>query len=208
MTEIKICGLFRPEDIEAVNTYRPDYAGFIIGFPKSHRNITPADLIRLTEKLDRRIRRVGVFVDAPVPFVARLLAEGRIDIAQLHGHEDNAYIAELREAAGPQAVIWQAYRADSTDQIQKALTSAADRILLDAGQGAGKTFDWDLIRQVPQAAERGYILAGGLSEANLADAIQRLHPLCIDLSSGVETDRKKDPDKIRKCVEIVRSMSQ
>ena len=79
MTKIKICGLFQPEDIEAVNLYQPDFAGFIINFPKSHRNISPADLKQLKRKLDPRIKSVGVVVDRPLKEVRKLLEEGIID---------------------------------------------------------------------------------------------------------------------------------
>ena len=89
-TRIKICGLTRPEDIQAVNQAKPDFAGFIVEFPKSRRNVTVEQLKALREELDDSILPVGVFVNAPVELPAQLLNEGTIALAQLHGQEDDA----------------------------------------------------------------------------------------------------------------------
>ena len=95
-TRIKICGLTRLEDIQAVNEAKPDFAGFIVEFPKSRRNVTVEQLRALREKLDESILPVGVFVNAPVELPAQLLNEGTIALAQLHGQEDENYIRQLR----------------------------------------------------------------------------------------------------------------
>lgn len=91
-TRIKICGLTRLEDIQAVNEAKPDFCGFIVEFPKSRRNVTGAQLRTLREKLDESILPVGVFVNAPVELPAQLLNEGTISLAQLHGQENEDYI--------------------------------------------------------------------------------------------------------------------
>ena len=95
--KIKICGLRRPEDIEAVNFFQPDYVGFIVEFPKSFRSVTAEELNGLTAKLDKNITAVGVFVNAPEELPAQLLNEGIIGMAQLHGQEDEEYIRRLRK---------------------------------------------------------------------------------------------------------------
>ena len=94
-TRIKICGLTRLEDIQAVNEAKPDFAGFIVEFPKSRRSVTVEQLKALREKLDESILPVGVFVNAPVELPAQLLNEGTIALAQLHGQEDENYIRQL-----------------------------------------------------------------------------------------------------------------
>ena len=99
MTKIKICGLFRPCDIEYVNAVRPDWCGFIVNFPKSHRNRTPDQVRALGRKLDGAVVSVGAFVDQPVETVAELLKDRTISAAQLCGHENASYIAALRSAA-------------------------------------------------------------------------------------------------------------
>lgn len=192
MTKIKICGLFRPCDIEYVNEAQPDWCGFIINFPKSRRNRTPDQVRELRRGLDSSVTPVGVFVDQPLEEVAALLNDGTISIAQLHGREDDAYIAALR-ALAPGKEIWKAIQVRSPADLEEAARFPADQILLDSGQGTGRTFDWGLLRNFP----RPYLLAGGLTPENLREAVRALHPAGVDLSSGVETNGVKDFTKIQ-----------
>ena len=92
MTKIKICGLFRPCDIDYVNAARPDWCGFIVNFPRSRRNRTPDQVRTLRERLDPAVVPVGVFVDRPAEEAAGLLNDGTISAAQLHGQEDEDYV--------------------------------------------------------------------------------------------------------------------
>jgi phosphoribosylanthranilate isomerase len=177
------------EDIEAVNEIRPEYIGFVF-FPGSRRYIPAADAGKLREKLNPEIRAVGVFVDEDPETVAALLEDGIIDMAQLHGHEDEDYLARLRENAGYE--VWKAFRVRSREDLDIAESSCADRILMDSGYGSGEAFDWSL------AADfiRPFILAGGLRVETIAEAVQILKPELIDISSGVESGRLKDREKI------------
>ncbi len=199
MTKIKICGLFRAEDIQAVNAAGPDWCGFIINFPKSHRNVTPETVRTLVRGLRAGITPVGVFVNQPVETVAALLTEGTISVAQLHGQEDDAYIAALR-AAAPGCPIWKAFRVRAAADLAAANASTADLIVLDNGYGTGETFDWALAG----GAQRPFLLAGGLTPENIPAAVAALHPLGVDISSGVETARKKDAAKIHAAVAAAR----
>ena len=199
MTKIKICGLYRPCDIGYVNQARPDWCGFIINFPQSHRNLTPNQVRALRKELDESVTPVGVFVDQPVEDVAALLNDGTISIAQLHGHEDADYIAALR-AAAPGHPVWKAFQVRSPEDLEAANASPADMALLDNGYGTGTPFDWSLAGGVT----RPWLLAGGLTAENLQSAAARLHPDGVDLSSGVETGRKKDPAKIQAAVAAAR----
>ena len=97
MKKIKICGLYRDEDINIINEYLPDYCGFIINFPKSHRNISIEKLKALRERLDKKVIPVGVFVDQSPKVIADLLNENVISIAQLHGMENDEYIKDLKK---------------------------------------------------------------------------------------------------------------
>ena len=197
--KIKICGLRRPEDIEAVNFFQPDYVGFIVEFPKSFRSVTAEELNGLTAKLDKNITAVGVFVNAPEELPAQLLNEGIIGMAQLHGQEDEDYIRRLRTLTDKPLI--KAFSVRSEDDIKNAVKSSADYILLDQGSGGtGKVFDWSLIQEM----NRPFFLAGGIGPDNLERAIQEIYPYAVDLSSSVETDRWKDPEKIRQVVDIVR----
>lgn len=200
-TKIKICGLYRDADIEAVNQYRPDYAGFVF-YPPSHRYVSREQMKVFREKLRSEIPVVGVCVNLPVEEVADYLREGLIQIAQLHGTEDEAYIETLRSLV-PGCEIWKACKVRSAEDLQKIEESSADRILLDNGYGTGNCFDWRLIKD--WSAKRPFFLAGGLRAENIEEALEEFHPWGVDISSGVETDKQKDPEKIRKIIEQVRS---
>lgn len=197
--KIKICGLSRSADIEAVNRYQPDYAGFILNFPKSFRNITPEQAKQLRLQLSDSIPAVGVTVNQPLETVAQWLNDGIIDIAQLHGQEDEAYIRTLRDRTGKP--VWKAFKIRSASDLAAAKASSADLVLLDNGYGTGETFDWTLVRDIG----RPFILAGGLHLDNLSEAAE-MQPYAMDLSSGAETNRVKDPEKIRMLIETIRSL--
>ncbi len=198
MTLVKICGLSRVEDIEAANVCRPDYIGFVFA-EKSRRFVTPDQAARLKRHLNPGIRSVGVFVDEEVEKVAGLLRQGVIDLAQLHGHENEFYIRKLKKLTGDSPLI-QALRIRTPDDVRRAEESTADLILLDAGAGTGTTFDWSLILDV----KRPYFLAGGLDPENVARAIGELHPAGVDVSSGVETEGCKDKEKMTAFMAAVR----
>lgn len=208
MTFIKICGLSRHEDIEVVNELLPDLCGFIINYPKSHRSVTPAQARRLTGRLDREhITTVGVFVNSPLELIACMTSDNTIDIIQLHGDEGEAYIERLRRITN--RPIIKAFTIRNAGDLNQALKSSADYILLDAGKGSGQTFNWDILTSggssVPdKLRNRKWFLAGGLNADNITDAIHRLDPYAVDLSSSVETDRVKDPEKIRQMIDLVR----
>lgn len=200
MTKIKLCGLRTPADIRAANALRPDYIGFVL-VPGSRRAITPAQAAALKARLAPGIRAVGVFVDAPPAQVAALLENGTLDIAQLHGREDEAYLARLR--ALTDKPLWQAVRLAgpaAAQALEAARRSTADLVLLDAGAGDGAAFDWALAGQV----ERPYFLAGGLTPGNVAGAIRCLHPFGVDVSSGIETNGVKNAGKMAAFVAAVR----
>ncbi|MBP5624592.1 MAG: phosphoribosylanthranilate isomerase [Lachnospiraceae bacterium] len=198
MTEIKICGLFRECDIEAVNDAKVDYAGFIIDFEKSHRNLSIKDATHLRSLLDKEIKAVGVFVNKPSEEVVQAAHEIRLDVIQLHGNEDEDYIRKVKELSG--LTVWKAFKIRSAEDVKVAVKSPADTILLDNGYGTGEVFDWSVVTKI----EREFILAGGLNEENVALAIKTLDPAVVDISSGAETDRLKDSEKIKACVKAVR----
>ena len=132
-TKIKICGLKRLEDITYVNEAKPDYCGFIIEFSKSSRNVTGVQLRELTARLDSDIIPVGVFVNVAPERVEELLLDGTIHIAQLHGQEDETYIRRIQKSTGHQVI--KAFSVKTAQDIENALKSPADYILLDQGGG-------------------------------------------------------------------------
>lgn len=197
MTRIKLCGLTRPRDIRAANELKPDYVGFVFA-QKSRRYVTPHQAEALKALLVPGIQAVGVFVDEPIQRVADLLDRGVIHLAQLHGSEDGDYVRALKARTGKPVI--QAFRVASAEDIRRAEESPADFILLDSGAGTGTVFDWTLLETV----KRPYFLAGGLGLHNVAQAVAQLHPYAVDVSSGIETDGVKDPDKMADFVAAVR----
>ena len=197
MTKVKLCGLSRECDIAAVNELRPDLVGFVFA-KKSKRYVSPERAAQLRALLAPGILAAGVFVNEPVESVAGLLDRGVIDVAQLHGSEDDAYIASLR--ALTDKPIFRAFKIKSEDDLPAIESCTADLVLLDSGAGTGKTFDWSLV----QSVRRPYFLAGGLDPENVADAIAALHPYGVDVSSGIETDGVKDEVKMAAFVAAAR----
>ena len=197
MTKIKICGLMTPQDAAFVNAVQPDFAGMILS-PGFRRTVTRETAAAIRKALDAAIPAVGVFVDADPADIAAYVNSGIIQTVQLHGHEDAAYIEKLRQMTD--AHIFQAFRIRSAADVQQAEQSAADMILLDSGTGTGKVFDWSLLSDI----RRPYLLAGGLHPGNVAEAVAALHPAGVDVSSGVETDGRKDFAKIQAFVRAVR----
>lgn len=201
MTRIKICGLKRPCDIEYVNEAGPDYCGFVIEFAKSSRCDSRRQVRELVSGLHKAIVPVGVFVNAPQELVAELLNDKVIKIAQLHGGEDEKYIAGLREITDGE--IMKAFSVKTCEDIEKAKVSSADHILLDqGGGGTGKPFDWSLAEDL----NRPFFLAGGLDADNIGEAVRKLRPWAVDLSSSLETDGVKDRKKIMAAVRAVRDL--
>lgn len=197
MTKIKLCGLSRQCDIEWANELKPDYIGFIF-WSKSKRNVSPEKAKELKAALSPDIKAVGVFVNEPVENVAELLSNNIIDVAQLHGSEDEEYIARLRTLSDKPII--KAFLLKSKDDAANARQSTADFILLDSGMGSGKGFDRSLLKEI----DRPYFLAGGLYPENVRDAIDKLSPFAVDVSSGIETDDFKDKNKMAAFVNAVR----
>jgi len=196
--KIKICGLSREQDIEAVNEARPDYVGFVFA-EKSHRKVSPQRAMMLRERLCPSIQAVGVFVNERVEVIYALAESGTLDMIQLHGNEDECTIEWVKALTGKPVIVSVAVR--SRDDILKRQGTCADFLLLDnASGGSGERFDWSLIGNVTKP----FFLAGGLDIGNIHDAIATTRPFAVDVSSGVETNRLKDPEKIKAIVNAVK----
>jgi phosphoribosylanthranilate isomerase len=199
-TKIKICGLSRAEDARYANICRPDYVGFI--FAPSRRRIGCERARELRKALNPEITCVGVFVNENVQKVALLCKAGTIDMVQLHGDEDEEYIRTLRDMVN--APIIKTVHVGEELILPDATPNyfLFDTLTADVRGGSGKTFRWDAVK-----GYRGdYFLAGGLNNSNVEAAIQMLNPFCVDVSTGVETDGRKDVGKMSELVRKVRSM--
>lgn len=230
MTRIKLCGLTRIQDIEIANILKPEYIGFIF-WDRSSRNVSAIQAARLKGKLDPEIKAVGVFVNAPAEQVISYYNVGIIDIAQLHGNENEEYIKKLHDAgltvikafkmkktgeninlAGNANIetpekptgnaITETYGKSTDDVITEAVKSSADYIMFDPGKGEGATFNWQLIKGI----KREFFLAGGLIPENIEKAVETVQPFAVDVSSGIETNGHKDPDKMAAFVKNTRAL--
>jgi len=211
MTKVKICGLRCEDDITYVNETLPDYIGFV--FARSKRQVSLREACKLAALLDRRIKKVGVFVDENIQTVVKTVEECGLDVIQLHGDEDINYISDVKNRL-PEILksknsieIWKAIKIQSEEDIDKMSKYDTDAFLLDtysAGSsgGTGRTFDWNIA--VKGKKYGSIVLAGGLNCNNVKSAIDKVKPYCVDVSSGVETDGRKDRDKIKVFIDTVR----
>lgn len=201
---IKVCGLRTKEDVRAVNETEPDLAGFIFAKDRE-RYVAPEVARELKKQLKASIRAVGVFVDEPLDSLVKTIRTVGLDLVQLHGHEDEAYIKELRKRAGKGVGIIKAFPVHDEADVKRAQGSSADFLLFDTGAGGtGQVFDWSVLRSV----KRPYMLAGGIGPDNVAEAIRQTKAFAIDASSALETNGHKDADKVRRFVQTARDASR
>ncbi|MBR3139251.1 MAG: phosphoribosylanthranilate isomerase [Methanobrevibacter sp.] len=199
MVKIKICGIKRLEDIEIVNKYKPDFIGFV--FANSKRKVSHNLALNLRKNLSEDISAVGVFVDADKKEILKLYNDGIIDIAQLHGNEDENYICDLKKKTQNKLKIIKAIEISQNTDLSQYDDYNSDYLLLDSGKGSGKTFDWNLIKK---DLKKDFFLAGGLNSSNISQAICEFNPYAVDLSSALEVDGFKDENKIKEIMEIIK----
>ena len=200
-TKVKLCGMMRPEDMEAADEIRPDYVGFIF-WEKSRRYVTPEMAKELKKKLSPGIGAAGVFVDCEPEKIRDIAGAVPLDLIQLHGNETEETILAVKQLTG--LPVMKAFVVHSEEEIRLAEESPADLILLDGGKGGGKSFPWELL----QSFSRPYFLAGGLTPETAALAVRKLHPYGVDASSSLETDHRKDPAKMRAFADAVRNQEE
>ncbi len=198
MTKIKICGIRRTKDAEFLNSYPPDYTGFILS-QQFKRSISYEQLENISKALTGKIKRVGVFVNESYEYIMRYAP--LLDVVQLHGNENNDLILRLKKSTSCE--IWKAVRVKSEDDIVAACALSADKLVLDSFSdnsygGTGKTADWSLIKNTD--ISKPFFIAGGINEENCISVINTLNPYGIDLSSSVETNGYKDESKIKKII--------
>ena len=185
------------EDIRAANACLPVYIGFVFA-AGARRAVTPETARELRAKADPRILAVGVFADQSPAYIADAAAKVPLDVIQLHGSESETVVEEIRRRTGKP--VWRAFQVTAPAVLTTAAETGADGILLDSGKGSGKTFAWEWLRYF----SRPYMLAGGLDTENVGEAIRTLSPRGVDVSSALETDGQKDPEKMRTFAEAVR----
>jgi len=198
MALIKVCGIKTQEEIDILNKYKPDFAGFV--FSESKRRISLEKAALLNNRLSKDIKAVGVFVNEQLSYVREACKSCSLKVIQLHGDENSSYIEELKAELGGDILIWKAIRVKKGTLFSSIDKANIDAILLDAFSknaygGTGETFNWDTA--VDFARNNKIVLAGGLSRGNVLSAIELLNPYCVDVSSGVEIDGYKSEFKVR-----------
>lgn len=202
MVKVKICGLRRPEDIEAANAAKPDYVGFIF-VPETKRYVKPDLAASFRRDLAADIQTVGVFVNAPIEEIVAICQAGTIDLVQLHGEEDQAYIAHLKGQVDQNII-----KSVAVGDELVVDPNQADYLLFDSLSpsrgGSGKIFDW---KMVSAYQEKPFFLAGGLGVENIEEALKVVRPYAVDASSSLETDGVKDPVKMQEFVAKIREVT-
>lgn len=198
--KIKICGLTDPLEAEYLNRYHVDYAGMVLFYPKSKRNISIEKAGLIKAKLDLGIRSVAVTV-SPDPDMIRAICRAGFDLIQIHGAMPESFPPDVS------LPVFKAFNVDDLPMLGRYTgDERIEGFVMDAATpGSGRTFDWDLIRGLDLNG-RSLILAGGLNPSNIIEAADYVHPDVVDVSSGVEYDDRpgKDPQKIASFVQAVR----
>lgn len=201
MTKVKICGLKNPTDIKCINTLSPDFAGFVMFFDKSHRNISPEKAHKLLSALDPNIKSVAVTVSPTEEQLEQIHTLG-FDYVQIHGKISEKLLSECKT---PVIRAINVSGIESIGDIEN-LDNVKGILFDSAVPGSGQGFDWTLLKKLPKT-DKMLFLAGGLTADNVAAAICQVHPYAVDVSSGVELADKsgKDFELVRTFIENAKS---
>jgi phosphoribosylanthranilate isomerase len=200
MTKVKICGLMEREHVEVAVDAGADAIGFV--FAPSRRRVTIEEARELAQYIPSDVMKIGVFVDASREEIERTFREVPLDVIQFHGDESQDFIKSIG------LPFIKVLSVHSEEDVKQARHYQADYYLFDTPGteykgGSGKTFDWDLLQGAGIASDR-VILAGGLNAKNVGEAVNRVKPYMVDVSSGVEIEKRKDEKLIRAFVRAVK----
>lgn len=203
--KVKICGITDVETAKHACEYGADAIGFV--FAESKRKITPGLAKEIIQELPANVLKVGVFVNESVEVIQKIADECGLTHVQLHGDEDNHQIRRLNITS------IKALGVTSEGDMKNAQTYEVDYILFDSPKekfhgGNGKKFSWKLLAHMPKESREKTILAGGLNTINIEEAIQTVQPYMVDVSSGVETEGKKDLKKIKQFIKKAKECSK
>lgn len=206
MTEIKICGITNLDDASFAAECGVDALGFNF-FSKSPRYVAPERAKEIIERIPEKITKVGVFVNHDALEVKKIVEFCGLDLVQLHGDESSEYCGQF-----PRSLLIKAFSPRREADLQKLRTYPVRAILVDAYDplrygGTGKRSDWGIAVKVKKT--HLLIIAGGLSADDIREVIENVSPHAVDINSGVESSPgRKDPEKVKKIVEIVRRIGR
>lgn len=206
--QVKICGITKIGQAQKIAEAGADLIGFIC-VERSPRYVTPEKIRAIADNLPTETKKVGVFADHSLPAITQIIDQANLTTVQLHGQESPEFCQQLRQIIAPNIKLIKAFRIESSQTLKStvAYIDCVDTLLLDAYHpqmlgGTGKTIDWqDLALFKP---ELPWMLAGGLTPDNLAEALTWLQPDGIDLSSGVErSPGNKDLSKVAQLFRVI-----
>lgn len=203
MTKVKICGITTKQEIEYLNEFKPDFAGFVMFFKKSKRNVDPNTAKKLLSNLNKAVKTVAVMVNPTIRQI-NTAKECGFDYVQVHGNAEGSL---LQSSPLPVIKAFNVSDINRFDEYNK-IDNIAGFLFDSAVPGSGKTFDWSLLEERPQNENKMFILAGGLNPDNVADAVERIKPDCVDVSSGVESNSGigKSKKKIKEFIAQAKSV--
>ena len=202
--KVKICGITNIADATAAAEAGADALGFMF-YEKSPRNISIRDAAQIIQQLNPFVIKVGVFVDAPEDLVMRAIGDCGLNVLQFHGNESPEYCTQFG------LMSMKAFRIRDAESLKALPDYPTDAWLLDAFAadklgGTGEKFNWDLAIEAKKLG-RPIFLAGGLTPENVADAVAKVQPYAVDVSSGVEAQPgKKNPEKMRAFIRAAKSV--
>lgn len=205
MVRVKICGITSLEDALQAVQAGADALGFVF-YGQSPRNLAPERAASIISELPPFVQAVGLFVNADAGFVNDTADRCRLDLVQLHGDEAPEYCEQIRRR------VIKAFRVRDSSSLAPVRDYRVAGILLDAYYpgaygGTGLSFNWELAGSAKDFGP--VILAGGLAPDNVREAVERVAPYAVDVSSGVESSPgKKDPDLVRKFIQMAKGFPE
>jgi len=214
MTKLKICGIKESSTLQLLHELAVDYVGFV--FAPSKRQVTAQEVKAMLTQVSGYPYPVGVMVNPTLGEIESIMQQVPLHAVQLHGQETPDFCEQVRRRFGVE--VWKAIsvREEATDEFSeiKKYTPYVQSVLFDTHDpkvagGTGRRFSWEQIPQLQrETGDTPYFIAGGINLENVRELLQGYHPFGVDISSGVETDGKKDETKIRQFVERVRENDQ
>ena len=193
---VKVCGLTDTMEADYLNKNKVDFAGFVLFFPKSKRNISIEKAEQIMAELDENIKKVAVIVSPDESEIQQIIGSG-FDYVQIHGEIKDRLLEQISKP------VFKAFNIKDIKNIHKYQNNAkiVGYVFDAAAPGSGKVFDWSILNDIKRDAKT-FILAGGLNDSNVREAVKLVNPDVVDVSSGVEYDsgRGKDPEKIKQFI--------
>lgn len=201
--KVKVCGITENKGLESACCHGADFIGFLF-YPASPHYVDLKTAKQLISDIPPNIKSVGLFVNPADQDIDQVINHTRIDMIQLHGDESPERVAEIKKMSGLEVI--KAIQVKAREALRQApeFRDSADWLIFDSGGGSGQTFNWDFLLDYKNPGKK-WMLAGGLNTGNVKQAIDKLNPPALDISSGLESSRGiKDPEKIKAFLKMVK----